>query len=469
MSELYGLILTGGSGTRLWPRSREDLPKQFLALCGTRTLLQETIVRMLRVLPPERLRAVTGTQWESLVAYQSREAAPVPEDFIVLEPTMRNTAPAILLGCESLRDAGAQDGDIVIVTPSDHIVRDPDAFAAALERAAEAAEAGCLATLGIVPDRPDTGFGYIRKGAERERWFEVEAFVEKPDLETAREYLQSGAYLWNGGVFVFSLGSLRRELERTAPALAALTGHGAEALAGAFEAIEPISFDYAVMERARRVAVVPLDAGWSDVGSWDALHEVSDRDDRGNAATGDVALRNASNCFVDSRNKLTVLSDVEDLVVVDSPDALFVTRRGASQGVRDVVRRLKAEGRREVSQISECARPWGTYRILCEAERFKVKRVVVTPGRGMPLQFHCHRVEHWVVVRGTARVRVGDAERFVSEGEGIFIPRNVPYRLENCGRIELEIVAVQEGEYLGEDDVVRVPEDQAPPQTRKYE
>lgn len=459
MSELYGLILTGGSGTRLWPRSREDLPKQFLALCGTRTLLQETIVRMLRILPSERLRAVTGAQWESLVAYQAREAARVPEDFIVLEPTMRNTAPAILLGCESLRDAGARDDDIVIVTPSDHIVRDPDVFAAALERAAEAAEAGYLATLGIVPDRPDTGFGYIRKGAEHEHWFEVEAFVEKPDLETAREYLQSGAYLWNGGVFVFSLGGLRRELERTAPDLHALTGQGTEALAGAFEAITPISFDYAVMERAQRVAVIPLDAGWSDVGSWDALHDVSDRDDRGNAAIGDVTLRNASNCFVDSRNRLTVLSDVEDLVVVDSPDALFVTRRGASQGVRDVVRRLKAEGRREVSQISECARPWGTYRVLCEAERFKVKRIVVMPGREMPLQFHCHRVEHWVVVRGTARVRVGDEERFVHEGEGAFIPKSVPCRLENCGRIELEIVAVQEGEYLGEDDAVCLPDD----------
>ena len=450
MSELYGLILTGGSGTRLWPRSREDLPKQFLALSGTRTLFQETIARMLRVLSAERLRAVTGAQWESLVAYQAHEAVRVPEGFIVTEPVARNTAPAILLGCEALRDAGARDEDRVAVTPSDHIVRNPDAFAQALEQAAKAAEAGYLATLGIVPDRPDTGFGYIRKGANRGAWFEVDAFVEKPDLETAREYLQSGAYLWNGGVFVFSLGSLYRELERTAPALSALTGRGAEALSEAFGDIEPISFDYAVMERARNVAVVPLDAGWSDVGSWDALHEVSDHDDRGNAAIGDVALRNSSNCFVDSRGRLAVLSDVEDLVVVDSPDALFVTRRGASQNVRDVVRHLKAEGRREVSQISECARPWGAYRVLCEAERFRVKRLVLTPGKGTPLQTYRHRVEHWIVVRGAARVRVGDEERFLSEGEGVFIPRNVPCRLENCGRIELEAVAVQQGEFLDE-------------------
>ena len=465
MSERYGLILTGGSGTRLWPRSREDLPKQFLSLHGTRTLLQDTIVRMLRILSPERLRAVTGAQWEGLVAHQAREAASVPEDFIVLEPMMRSTAPAILLGCEALRDAGARDGDIVIVTPSDHIVRDSAAFAAALEHAAKAAEAGYLATLGIVPDRPDTGFGYIRKGAERESWFEAAAFVEKPDAETAGEYLRSGAYLWNGGVFVFSLGGLYRELERTAPNLAALAGRGTAALIGDFEDIEPISFDYAVMERAQKVAVVPLDAGWSDVGSWDALHDVSDRDERGNAAIGDVTLRSASNCFVDSRNRLTVLSDVEDLVVVDSPDALFVTRRGASQGVREVVRGLKAEGRREVSQISECARPWGAYRVLCEAERFKVKRMAVMPGRGTPFQCHRHRVEHWIVVRGTARVRVGDEERFVHEGEGVFVPKNVPCRLENCGRIELEVVAVLEGEYLGEDDAVEA-EERAAPQRR---
>lgn len=426
------------------------MPKQFLALSGTRTLFQETIVRMLRILPVERLRAVTGAPWSSLVAHQAREITGPFEDFIVTEPTMRSTAPAILLGCESLRDSGARDEDIVIVTPSDHIVRDSDAFASALERAAEAAEAGYLATLGIVPDRPDTGFGYIRTGAEREAWFEAEAFVEKPDLETAREYLQSGKYLWNGGVFVFSLGCLHRELERTAPDLAALAGRGAEALAGDFEDIEPVSFDRAVMERARRVAVVPLDAGWSDVGSWDALHEVSDRDDRGNATVGDVTLRNASDCFVDSRNRLAVLSDVEGLIVVDSPDALFVTRRGASQGVRDVVRRLKAEGRREVSQISECTRPWGAYRVLCEAERFKVRHMVMTPGKAASFPPRCHSVEHWIVVKGAARVRLGDEERFVPEGDGIFIPKDVPCRLENCGRIGLEIVSVLEGEYLGE-------------------
>ena len=450
MSERYGLILTGGSGTRLWPRSREDLPKQFLALSGTRTLFQETIVRMLRVLSAEHLRAVTGAQWEPLVAYQAREVSTPSRDFIVTEPMMRSTAPAILLGCEALRDAGAREEDVVVVTPSDHIVRDPDAFTHALEQAAQAAEAGYLATLGIVPDRPDTGFGYIRKGADRGAWSEVEAFVEKPDLETARQYLQSGAYLWNGGVFVFTLGGLRRELEQASPELAALTGQGAEALAEAFGSIAPISFDYAVMERARNVAVVPLDAGWSDVGSWDALHEVSDHDGQGNTAIGDVTLENASNCFVDSRNRLTVLNDVEDLVVVDSPDALFVTRRGASQGVRDVVRRLKAEGRREVSQISECTRPWGAYRVLCEAERFKVLRLVVIPGKGIPAQCHFHRVEHWVVARGAARVRVGDTTRFLSEGEGVVIPKNVLHSLENCGRIELEVVAVQAGEYLGE-------------------
>ena len=457
MSDVYGLILTGGSGTRLWPRSREDLPKQFLALCGTRTLLQDTVARMLRVVPMERLRAVTGAQWETLVAHQAREAAPLPAGFIVQEPCARNTAPAVLLGCEALREGGAGDGDIVIVTPSDHIVQDPRAFSESLLLAVQAAEEGFITTLGIVPDRPETGFGYIKKGASHGAWSEAGAFVEKPSLAVAREYLASGDYLWNGGVFIFSLGTLRRELLAAAPGLAGMTGRGCAGLLEDFAGIAPISFDHAVMERARRVAVVPLDAGWSDVGSWDALHDILERDGDDNAALGDVALWDARNCFVDSRNRLTVLNGVEDLVVVDSPDALFITRRGASQAVREVVKRLKEEGRREVSQVSESARPWGSYRVLCEGARHSVRRVVVIPGRSLPLQSHCHRDEHWSILGGAGRLTLDGEVRLVHEGDGFLIPRNVPHGLENCGRIDLELIVVQTGEYLGEDDSAPAP------------
>ena len=464
MPDLYGLILTGGSGTRLWPRSREDLPKQFLALYGTRTLLQDTMVRMLNVVPVERLFSVTGPQWEALVTHQAREVAGprggisaerLPEGFAVQEPCARNTAPAILLGVEAVREAGAAKDDIVIVTPSDHIVRKPRAFADALQVAIQAAEEGFLTTLGVVPDRPETGFGYIRKGRPHldGEWSEAEAFVEKPDLPTAEAYLKSGDYLWNSGVFIFSLRALEAELAHTAPELRALIGNGTEALREAFRDIKPVSFDVAVMERAHQVAVVPLDAGWSDVGSWDALHDLLEQDEQGNTALGDVVLRNSGNCLVDSRGRLTVLNGVRDLVVVDSPDALFITRRGTSQEVRDVVKVLKEEGRREVSHIAESSRPWGAYRVLCEDARHRVRRVTVMQGRALPIQSFHHRNEHWIILQGTGRLTLGDQARFIHEGEGVFIPKDTPHGLENCGHIDLELIAVQEGEFLEEDEL----------------
>lgn len=452
MSQSYGIILTGGSGTRLWPRSREDLPKQFLALCGPGTLLQDTLRRMLNVVPIDRMRAVTGAQWEALVAHQAREVVPLTPDFIVQEPMARGTAPAVLLGIEALREAGAGDEDVVIVAPSDHIVQEPAAFSRALELAVQAAREGFMATLGVVPSHPETGFGYIRKGAAHGAWFEAEAFVEKPDLPTAETYVKSGDYLWNSGVFAFALGTLAHEMGRTAPDLAAQAGRGTAFLREAFPHLPSISFDCAVMERAGRVAVTPLDAGWSDVGSWDALHDVLERDDQDNAVVGDVTLRGARNCLVDSRSRLTVLNGVEDLVVVDSPDALFVTRRGASQEVRAVVKELKGRGRREVSQISESSRPWGSYRVLHEDERHRVKRSVVMPGRSVPLQTHRHSTERWIVLCGTARATLDGTESFLCEGMELFIPRNVPHGLENCGCIDLELIVVQDGEYLGPDD-----------------
>ncbi|MCR5346320.1 MAG: mannose-1-phosphate guanylyltransferase/mannose-6-phosphate isomerase [Fretibacterium sp.] len=454
MPDLYGLILTGGSGTRLWPRSREDLPKQFLALYGTRTLLQDTMARMMNVVPIERLFSVTGSQWEALVTHQAREAAGrLPEGFAIQEPCARNTAPAILLGVEAVREAGASDDDIVIISPSDHIVRNPRAFAEALQTAAQAASEGFLTTLGVVASGPETGFGYIRKGQAHGKWSEAEAFVEKPDLPTAEAYLRSGNYLWNSGVFIFSLRALKSELAHAAPELHAFMGQGCAALREAFRDITPVSFDVAVMERARRVAVVPLDAGWSDVGSWDALHDILEQDEQNNAAIGDVVLRNSDNCFVDSRGRLTVLNGVQDLVVVDSPDALFITRRGKSQEVRDVVKALRDEGRREVSHISESSRPWGGYRVLCEDARHRVRRVTVMQGRALPVQSFHHRNEHWIVLQGTARLTLGDQTRFIHEGEAVFIPKDAPHGLENCGHIDLELIAVQEGEFLEEDEL----------------
>ncbi|MDR1977292.1 MAG: mannose-1-phosphate guanylyltransferase/mannose-6-phosphate isomerase [Synergistaceae bacterium] len=474
MSDIYGLILAGGSGVRLWPRSREELPKQFLSLRKGYTMLQDTVTRMLHVLPPQRLYAVAGGKWRALVSYQAREVAFVPEDFLIEEPVARNTAPAILLGCCALKAKGASDDAVVVVAPSDHLVNNVAAFEQALHKAVEAAKSGFMVTLGITPTRPDTGFGYIRcpmpekeeeEGGEEEEktergdWFEVEQFIEKPDLEAAKHYMKSGEYFWNGGIFIFTLGTLYRELEHTSPDLYEVAQKGYDAFLEDFQTLPSISFDYAVMERAQRVAMVELDAGWSDVGSWDALYEVLDKDGFYNATIGDVLMQGTKRCLVDSRNRLTTLVDVEDMVIIDSPDALFISKRGSSSKVREVVEKLRTDVRKEAVQAMENARPWGIYTILCEEERFKIKRIVITPGKRLSLQYHHHRSEHWVVVRGTAFVVIDGKEQFVHEGESVFIPKNARHRLENPGKVELEIVEVQGGEYLGEDDIVRLDDD----------
>ncbi|MDR1377563.1 MAG: mannose-1-phosphate guanylyltransferase/mannose-6-phosphate isomerase [Synergistaceae bacterium] len=479
---VYGLILAGGSGVRLWPKSREELPKQFLSLRKGNTMLQETVTRMLHVLPKERLYSVAGGKWRALVSYQAREAAFVPEDFLIAEPAARNTAPAILLGCEALREKGMTDNDVLIVTPSDHLVKDMNAFTQALRRAIAAAQEGFLTTLGIVPTRPDTGYGYIQchilgsQDSDLEKpedqnkretppdpaCFEVERFIEKPSLEMAELYIkgtEGSRYFWNGGIFVFTPHTLYRELKQTAPDLYNAARKGYKTLTENFAALPSISFDYAVMEKAQRVAMVELDAGWSDVGSWDALYEVLDKDGLYNSKIGDVLLQGSERCLVDSRCRLTALVDVEDLIVVDSPDALFISKRGSSQKVRNVVEDLKNRVRKEAVQAIESARPWGAYTILCEEERFKIKRLLISSGKRLSLQYHHHRSEHWVVVQGTALVTIDGKQQFVHEGESVFIPKNAHHRLENPGKVALEIVEVQGGEYLGEDDIVRLEDD----------
>jgi len=461
MPSVYGLILAGGSGTRLWPRSREEMPKQFLALRGNNTLVQDTVLRMLCALPAEQIYTVAGSAWKSLLSYQAREIAAVPDDFIIEEPAARNTAPAIILGCEFLRQKGISDDDVIVVAPSDHIVKDERAFQEALSKAISAASAGYIVTLGIAPTRPDTGFGYIEKmpATQEGGWSEVKRFVEKPDLLTAEEYIKNKNYFWNSGIFIFTSAALYRELARTSSDLYEAARNGYDFLLKNFENIPSIAFDYAVMEHASKVAMVGLDAGWSDVGSWDALYDILDKDSSGNAAIGDSITEGTKNCLIDSRSRLTAIVDAEDLIVIDSPDALFISKKGASQKVRGVVNRLKERSRKEVNQAPESARPWGAYKILCEEERFKIKRITVTPGKRLSLQYHHHRSEHWVVVKGTALVTIDGQEKFVHDGESVFIPQNVPHRLENPGKINLEIVEIQGGSYLGEDDIVRLDDD----------
>ena len=351
MSNIYAMILSGGSGTRLWPLSRENFPKQFIPLYGERTLLQNTALRMLNIVPLEYLRVISGAKWHDLVIQQlGGTFGPdnLPEHVIIEEPCARGTAPAILLAVEELLMQGAGDDDVMIVAPSDAFIRDSRIFTDALKVAVKAARDGYIATLGIAPTRPDTGFGYIKQGKEIGLGcYEAEQFVEKPDLKTAQEYLRNGSYFWNGGIFIFTPKSLYTELEHTDADLWDLAKN--KAMHSEFEGVKNIAFDVAVMEKADRVAIIPLvNSGWSDVGSWDALHDdVLEHDEARNVVVGEALLLGSENCFVHSREKLTVINDADDLVVVDTPDALFITRRGKSQEVRNVVKALKTSGMTE--------------------------------------------------------------------------------------------------------------------------
>ena len=462
---MYVLILAGGSGTRLWPLSRGEMPKQFLPLVTKNSLFQDTLRRSLEVTSPEKVLVVAGAEWRSIVTSQAGQVMAFPPENFLEEPVARNTCGAIALGCASLRSAGASDDDSVLVCPSDHVIADVPAYRAAVEAGKAAAEKGDLVVFGIPPTGPETGFGYVEadlEGADRcspVRALPVLRFVEKPSLEKAREYVEQGNFYWNGGMFLSRVGTMMDALVRYQPEIGEKAIAGVDTLRNAFASIPSISLDYAVMEKAENVSLVPLDAGWSDVGSWDAVYDMLQKDENSNASTGDAVLSETEGTLVVSSSRLVVTQGVKDLIVVETPDAVEVLSRGASQNVRTVVERLKKEHRRELTQTPSSVRPWGSYHILGEAERYKIKRIVIEPGKRLSLQYHLHRSEHWVVVRGTAWVSVDGRESFVHEGQSVFIPKGGRHRLGNQGKIPLEIIEVQCGEYVGEDDIVRVTDD----------
>ncbi|MDR0648480.1 MAG: mannose-1-phosphate guanylyltransferase/mannose-6-phosphate isomerase [Synergistaceae bacterium] len=462
----YALILAGGSGTRLWPLSREEMPKQFLALCGdSRTLLQRTALRLLSFTDKDRLRVVASGKWKALVSHQLL-AVGMDSGFIIEEPEGRNTAPAIALGMARLLASGASPDDTVIVCPSDHLIKSEENFAAAMETATRAASAGNIVTFGIKPTNPDTGFGYIKTSRAGDQWFHVDEFVEKPDAENARKYVESGRYYWNGGIFCFRLSDMLRAFEAHFPEGEAIASADSERVALNFLAAPKLSIDYAVMEKADGIVCVPLDAGWSDVGSWDSVYDNSPKNGSENAVSGNVCLSGGGNNLVVGCERLICGVDLDSMIVVDTPDALFISPKGSSQKLRGVVQELKASGRTEVAESPTSARPWGTYRVLSKGDRQKIKKIEVAPGKRLSLQYHVHRSEHWIVVKGTALVTIrghGEGasaeETFVHEGESVFVPKGKLHRLENPGKIPLEIIEVQIGEYVGEDDIERVEDD----------
>ena len=461
---LIPLILSGGSGTRLWPVSRKNLPKQFLALAGKGTLFQQTIARTQQLADVATPIVVASDDHRFLAADQLLEMD-IENATIVLEPLARNTAPAIALGAlQALqRDADA----LLLVLPADHLIGDTDAFVDAVKQAMPLAAQDWLVTFGIRPDRPDTGFGYIRRAeAVDGHGYRVEQFVEKPDLATAESYLADGNYDWNSGMFLFKASRYLEELAEHAPAmLAAVREAHAKASADldfvridrdAFALVPDKSIDYAVMEKTRRAVVIPVSCAWSDIGSWSALWLTGDKDAQGNLLEGDTLSIDTRNSLLRSHDRhLIATVGVDDLIVVTTPDATLVAHRDAAQDVKKIVEQLKTAGRSEHSLHRVVHRPWGSYDSLEAGERFQVKRIVVKPGASLSLQKHHHRAEHWIVVSGTAEVTCDDKVFLLGENQSTYIPLGSKHRLRNPGKVALELIEVQSGSYLGEDDIVR--------------
>jgi len=459
---LIPVLLSGGVGSRLWPVSREAHPKQFLALASELSMLQETLARTsgLEAAPPI---VVCNDDHRFMVAEQLRQLNVDPAA-IILEPEGRNTAPAVALAAFK---AVADDPEaLLLVLPADHVIRDADAFVAGVRGAEAVALDGRLMTFGIVPDAPETGYGYLRQGdVLAGEVHALDSFVEKPDSATAKAYVSSGDYLWNSGMFLLPAGPYLEELKAHAPAIHAACEAAMEGASGdldflrpgrdAFLACPSDSIDYAVMEHTQRGAVLPLDCGWSDVGAWSTLWQVSDRDAAGNVLIGDVMIEGCRNSYLRSESRLVAATGIDNLIVVETADAVLVADRDQVQNVKDIVNRLKAEGRSEASLHQRVYRPWGCYESLIASDRFQVKRIVVNPGQTLSLQMHHHRAEHWIVVQGTAEVTCEDRVFTLAEDQSTYIPLGHKHRLANPGKIPLELIEVQSGSYLGEDDIVR--------------
>lgn len=458
------VILSGGSGSRLWPLSRETYPKQFLPLVDTQTMVQNTALRVAGLADATAPLVVCNEEHRFMVAEQLRTIGIHPAA-VILEPVGRNTGPAVAVAALHAQRDGVDP--ILLVLPADHIIAKVEEFRAAVRQVVAHAEAGRLITFGIVPTAPETGYGYIKAGVplDESGVHRVDRFVEKPDLATAQRYLDSGDYYWNSGMFMFRASAFLAELERLAPAMLAacqqaLSAGRADAdflwlSRSAFTACPKDSIDYAVMEKTDQAVVMPLAVGWNDVGSWSALWDVGNRDTDGNISRGDVISVDTRDSYVDATSRLVATVGVEHLVVVETSDAVLVATKDRVQEVKAVVDQLKASNRPEGRLHRKVYRPWGSYDSIDFDQRFQVKRITVTPGASLSSQMHHHRAEHWVVVRGTARVTRGEEVFLLTENQSTYIPVGVRHRLENPGKIPLEMVEVQSGSYLGEDDIVR--------------
>ncbi len=462
--KMLPIIMAGGSGSRLWPLSREHFPKQFLALHDHQSMLQTTIER-LGGLEAGNPIVICNENHRFIVAEQLRQIGQLSHN-IILEPIGRNTAPAVALA--ALRAVSDGSDPLLLVLAADHVITDAEEFQRQVIRAMPSAEQGKLVTFGIVPHVPETGYGYIRTGKLMDDGVlaQVAEFVEKPDLPTAEQYVASGEYLWNSGMFLFKASTYLRELTRFCPEIVTCCEASLQNLAEDMDFVRvdreifatclDMSIDYAVMEHTQDAVVAPLDAGWSDVGSWSALWDISEKDGLGNSISGDVICRDTANSYIRSEHKLVATVGIENLIVVETKDAILIANKDRVQDVKSVVADLKLQQRSEYLQHREIYRPWGKYDSIDEGDRYKVKRVTVKPGEGLSLQMHHHRAEHWIVVAGTAKVTLDGQTSIVAENESIYIPLGAAHSLENPGKIALDIIEVRSGAYLEEDDIVRL-------------
>ena len=455
------IIMAGGSGSRLWPLSRGNYPKQFLTLNGEFTMLQDTINRLggLEHLP---VMLICNEEHRFIAAEQMRELS-VEHSGIFLEPIGRNTAPAIALTAFKAVEQGHDP--LLLVLAADHVINDIASFQYSVNQAIGLAEQDKLVTFGIMANKPETGYGYIKRGEQYQTGFVVDSFIEKPDLTTAEQYIRSGDYYWNSGMFLFKasryldeLKTFRRDIYEACEKAMQIQNDDMDFVRvdkTAFESCPDESIDYAVMEYTKDAVVVPMDAGWSDVGGFAALWEVTNKDENGNVFKGDVKAIDTKNTLVFGEDKLVATVGVEELIIVNTKDAVLVAHKKESQKVKAIVQQLKDEQRPEAKLHREVYRPWGKYDSVDSGERFQVKRITVKPGAKLSVQMHHHRAEHWIVVSGTAKVQIDSIEQFVTENESVYIPITAVHALENPGKVDLELIEVQSGSYLGEDDIVR--------------